>query len=359
MLGRFHERLHDQDRVRCLLCPRSCELQEGQRGFCYVRERRGDAIWLTSYGRASGFCIDPIEKKPLYQFYPGTSVLSFGTAGCNLGCRFCQNWDISKARSADRLGAAVTPKEIVDTARAWGCRSVAFTYNDPVVFAELAMDTAEICRAEQIHTVAVTAGYITDCAREPFFEFMDAANVDLKAIDPEFYRRICGAELNCVKDTLRYLVKRTSVWLEITTLLIPTYNDAPDQILELSTWVRDELGPSTPLHFSAFHPDYRMLDVPATPSETCKKAREIALAAGLEQVYTGNIDDPSGQSSYCARCGVLILERRGYEVRNHGLEAGHCRACGAALAGRFDALGVGNFGGRRVSVDVPSRPRAV
>lgn len=355
ILGRFHSPT-GEGRVRCDVCPRGCELQDGQRGFCYVRERRGDDIWLTSYGRASGFCIDPIEKKPLNHFYPGTSVLSFGTAGCNLGCRFCQNWDISKARSTDRLGSRVTPTEIAQTALAWNCRSVAFTYNDPVVFAEFAMDTALACRERGIHSVAVTAGYITLAAREPFFAVMDAANVDLKAFTPDFYRKLCAAEIDVVKDTLRYLVHQTSVWVEITTLLIPGQNDAPSEIRALAQWVKDELRAEIPLHFSAFHPDYRMSDLPPTPKETCQMAREVALEVGLHHVFTGNIDDATGQSSYCPKCSALLLARRGYEVRAVELREGRCGRCGEELGGRFDHGPIGGFGSRRIPIAVPSVP---
>lgn len=354
-LGRFHGRLED-GRVRCELCPRGCQLHEGQRGFCYVRECRGDDIWLTSYGRASGFCVDPIEKKPLYHFYPGTSVLSFGTAGCNLGCRFCQNWDISKARSTDRLGSSVRPAQIAETARAWSCQSVAFTYNDPVIFAEFAIDTAIACRERGLHTVAVTAGYISKSAREPFFAAMDAANVDLKAFAPEFYKKLCAADVEVVKDNLKYLVHHTSVWVEITTLLIPGHNDTPSEIRELARWVKAELGPGIPLHFSAFHPDYQMLDVPRTPTKTCQMAREIAREVGLHHVFTGNVDDPGGQASYCPNCSALLLARRGYDVRAAEYRAGKCNQCDQALAGRFEAGEIGHFGSRRVPIEVPSRP---
>ncbi len=355
ILGRYQCTL-DDGRVRCELCPRGCELREGQRGYCYIRECRGERIWLTSYGRASGFCIDPIEKKPLYHFYPGTSVLSFGTAGCNLGCQFCQNWDISKAKSTDRLGSLVTADEIAATATAWGCHSVAFTYNDPVIFAEFAQDTAVACRQHDIRTVAVTAGYISPVAREPFFELMDAANVDLKAITPEFYRQLCGADIEVVKATLRYLVRETSVWLELTTLLIPGHNDSPEQLRALSEWVKNELGPNIPVHFSAFHPDYRMTGVAHTSKQTCQQAREIALASGLSHVYTGNVDDSAGQSSYCAGCHKLLLARRGYEIETRHFAAGGCRVCGLALVGRFDSVGIGHFGSRRIPVGVPSSP---
>ncbi|HEY5957056.1 MAG TPA: AmmeMemoRadiSam system radical SAM enzyme [Polyangiaceae bacterium] len=353
VLGRFHERLGD-GRVRCTLCPRECELRDGQRGFCYIRQCAGDAIWLTSYGRASGFCIDPVEKKPLYHFLPGTSVLSFGTAGCNLGCRFCQNWDISKARSMDRLQANASPIGIAETALAWKCRSVAFTYNDPVVFAEYAIDTAKACRERNVRTVAVTAGYISQGARVPFFEFIDAANVDLKAITPEFYRKVCAADLESVKRTLRYLVCETSIWVELTTLLIPTYNDSPEEIAVLARWVKDELGIGIPVHFSAFHPDYRMLDVPGTPASTCMRARDIAREVGLKYVYTGNIDDSKGQTTYCPECQKEVLVRRGYDVREAEFNNGQCRACGCAIDGHFDSGGIGTFGTRRIPVEVLS-----
>ncbi|HMA94625.1 MAG TPA: AmmeMemoRadiSam system radical SAM enzyme [Polyangiaceae bacterium] len=354
-LGRFHEQLAD-GRVCCRLCPRACTLHEGQRGFCYIRERRGSDIWLTSYGRASGFCIDPIEKKPLNHFYPGSSVLSFGTAGCNLGCRFCQNWDISKARSTDRLGSLVSPSDIAQTAHAWNCESVAFTYNDPVIFAEFAIDTAEACRERGVRTVAVTAGYITPAAREPFFSVMDAANVDLKAFTPEFYRKLCAAEIDVVKDNLKYLVHHTSVWIEVTTLLIPGHNDSDDEIRALAHWMKEELGSGVPLHFSAFHPDYRMPDVPCTPKATCQRAREIARDEGLLHVYTGNIDDPEGQSTYCPSCSAVLLERRGYDVRALDWHAGACGRCGHVIAGRFSRGEIGKFGSQRIPIDVPSRP---
>lgn len=355
ILGRFHEPLAD-GRVRCQLCPRGCALHEGQRGFCYIRERRGDDIWLTSYGRASGFCIDPIEKKPLNHFYPGTSVLSFGTAGCNLGCRFCQNWDISKARSTDRLGSLVSPSEIAQTARAWDCHSVAFTYNDPVIFAEFAIDTAIACREQGVRTVAVTAGYIAPGAREPFFSAMDAANVDLKAFTPEFYRKLCAAEIEVVKENLKYLVHRTSVWVEITTLLIPGHNDGAEEVRALAQWIKEELGTSIPLHFSAFHPDYRMSEVPRTPKATCQMARAIAREEGLLYVYTGNIDDREGQATYCPNCSAVLLERRGYDVRALDWRDGKCGRCGHVIAGCFAQGAIGRFGSQRIPIEVPSKP---
>lgn len=334
-------------RVRCDLCPRFCTMKEGQRGFCFVRGVAGDRVVLTSYGRASGFCIDPIEKKPLNHFLPGTSVLSFGTAGCNLGCRFCQNHDISKARAMDRLMDAASPDAIARAAARAGCRSVAYTYNDPVIFAEYAIDTAHACREHGIASVAVTAGYVTEKAREAFFGAMDAANVDLKAFTEDFYRKLTLSELAPVLETLEWLRRETNVWLEITTLLIPGHNDSEREIDQLVAWVADRLGTDVPLHFTAFHPDFKMNDLPRTPASTLARARRQALAAGLEHVYTGNVHDPEGQSTYCAGCGELLIERDWYVLGAWKLDPqGRCTACGHLLAGRFDGP-PGTWGARR------------
>jgi pyruvate formate lyase activating enzyme len=321
-----------------------------------VRERRGDDVVLTSYGRASGFCIDPIEKKPLFHFYPGSSVLSFGTAGCNLGCKFCQNWDISKARDTHRLGSVCSPDDIAAAARQWNCRSVAFTYNDPVIFAEFAIDTAKACRDQGVKSVAVTAGYIQKEARKAFFAEMDAANVDLKAITPEFYRSLCSADIEPVKDTLRYVARETSTWLEITTLLISGQNDSREDIARLSDFVLREVGPEVPLHFTAFHPDYRLTDVPRTPKQTCVEARDIARSLGLKHVYTGNVEDVDGQSTYCSSCGCRLVIRRGYDVSADGLDRSLCRRCGAPWNGRVDPTGLGSFGARRIPIEIHPRP---
>lgn len=323
-------------RVRCELCPRLCTMREGQRGFCFVRGVSDGQVVLTSYGRASGFCIDPIEKKPLNHFYPGSSVLSFGTAGCNLGCKFCQNHDISKAREMDRLMDIAAPDAIARAAAAQGCRSVAFTYNDPVIFAEYAIDTAQACHARGVATVAVTAGYITAQAREAFFADIDAANVDLKAFTEDFYRKLTYSELGPVLDTLRYLHHETPTWVEITTLLIAGHNDSDREIAELCEWVHAELGPEVPLHFSAFHPDYRMRDVARTPANTLARARRRALETGLHHVYTGNVHDRAGQSTYCARCGETLIGRDWYQLSTWHLVDGQCRSCGYPLVGHFD-----------------------
>ncbi len=332
--GRWWHRLAD-GRVECHLCPRGCKLHEGQRGFCFVRERRHDGIMLSTWGRSSGFCVDPIEKKPLNHFYPGTSVLSFGTAGCNLGCRFCQNWDISKARAYDRLSEVATPVTIAASARRLGCRSVAFTYNDPVIFAEYAMDVAEACRALGLNTVAVTAGYITAEARPEFFRAMDAANVDLKAFTEDFYHRVCLARLQPVLDTLVYLRRETKVWFEVTTLLIPGENDSDEELDRASDWFAANLGPGVPWHFTAFHPDFRMLDTPRTPPATLTRARRIARSKGLQFVYTGNVHDPEGSSTWCPECGALLIERDWYKLGTFNLVGNHCHACGCEIPGRF------------------------
>ncbi|MHB1292899.1 MAG: AmmeMemoRadiSam system radical SAM enzyme [Sulfuricella sp.] len=340
----------DDGRIQCDLCPRDCKLHEGQRGLCFVRMAEGGQMVLTTYGRSSGFCIDPIEKKPLNHFYPGSSVFSFGTAGCNLACKFCQNWDISKAKDMDRLMDQASPEAIAAAAEKHGCKSVAFTYNDPVIFAEYAMDTADACHALGIKTVAVTAGYIHEQARREFFAKMDAANVDLKGFTEDFYHKLTSAHLQPVLDTLTYLRRETEVWLEITTLLIPGHNDTDEELTALSRWVFKELGADVPLHFSAFHPDYKMMDVPATPRETLGRARRIAMNEGLRYVYTGNVHDPEGDTTYCPSCKKPLIVRDWYQINAYKLtDDGHCPDCGTAIAGRFEKF-TEAFGSRRIPV---------
>jgi len=340
----------DDGRVQCELCPRACKLHEGQRGLCFVRAREGDAIVSTTYGRSSGYCVDPIEKKPLNHFLPGSSVLSFGTAGCNLACRYCQNWDISKSREFDTLADAASPEQIAAAAVRLGCRSVAYTYNDPVIFLEYAVDVAKACRAVGVESVAVTAGYICPEPRVEFFGAMSAANVDLKAFSEDFYHKLCAGHLQPVLDTIEYLVKETDVWVELTTLLIPGYNDSDDEIHALVSWVGETLGPDVPLHFSAFHPDFKMLLVPPTPPETLKRARQIAVDEGLRYVYTGNIHDPVGGTTTCPGCGAAVVVRDWYDLRQYRLtDDGRCTQCGEAIAGRFDGP-AGTWGARRLPV---------
>jgi pyruvate formate lyase activating enzyme len=337
-------------RVQCDVCPRACKLHQGQRGLCFVRAREADRIVLTTWGRSSGFCVDPIEKKPLNHFYPGTSVLSFGTAGCNLSCRFCQNWDISKSRETDTLADEASPETIARAARALGCRSVAFTYNDPVIFMEYAMDVADACRAVGVQAVAVTAGYMCEAPRREFYRHIDAANVDMKAFTEDFYRRVTGGRLAPVLETLEYLKHETGVWFELTTLLIPGYNDGDAELDRMTRWVAERLGADVPMHFTAFHPDYRMLEVPPTPPETLSRARRIARANGIRYAYTGNVHDPAGGSTYCHGCGACVIERDWYMLGAWRLTGdGPCVACGTACAGRFGGP-PGTWGARRLPV---------
>ena len=333
--GRWWHATED-GRIQCDLCPRFCRLRDGQRGFCFVRKNEGDQMHLMTYGRASGFCLDPIEKKPLNHFLPGTSVLSFGTAGCNLGCRFCQNWDISKAREADRLNHWASPESIARAAKDAQAASVAVTYNDPVIFAEYAIDTAQACRDVGVKATAVTAGYITPKARAEFFAAFDAVNIDLKAFTERFYHKLCFGHLQPVLETLEYVHRETKAWLEVTTLLIPGENDSPKEIDQLCTWFVDHLGVDVPLHLTAFHPDFKMLRGERTPQSTLRRAHAQALEHGLKYVYTGNTHDRETQSTVCASCGCVLIERDWYQLGRYHLNAlGDCLSCGTRLPGVF------------------------
>jgi pyruvate formate lyase activating enzyme len=344
-------------RVQCDLCPRACKLRDGQQGLCYVRACEDGEVVLTTYGRSSGFCVDPIEKKPLKHFRPGTPVLSFGTAGCNLACKFCQNWDMSKSREMDTLAAAATPDMLATVARELGCRSIAYTYNDPVIFHEYAIDVARACRSEGIASVAVTAGYICPEPRQEFFAAMDAANIDLKAFTESFYYELCGAHLQDVLETIAYVYHETDVWLELTTLLIPGKNDSAEEIRAMCRWVLEELGPDVPMHFTAFHPDWKMRDLPPTPVETLTLARRIALDAGVQYAYTGNVRDGQGNSSWCHRCGELLIERDWHSLLQWRLTGqGTCPACGVSIPGVFEAE-PGDWGARRQPVRFAPPPQ--
>lgn len=353
--GWWHD-AEDGQRVVCDLCPRACKLGPGDRGFCFVRQNLDGRMVSTTYGRSTGFCIDPIEKKPLNQFYPGSSVLSFGTAGCNLGCKFCQNWTSSKSREVDAFCDEADPQSIADAAARHGCRSVAFTYNDPIVWAEYAIDTARACRAAGIKTVAVTSGYLSPAAREAFYNVMDAANVDLKGFSEEFYWKLTSGHLEPVLDTLRWLTHETNVWLEITNLIIPGANDSDDEISRMCQWIAKELGPDVPLHFSAFHPDFRMRDRGPTPPSTLVGACQLARNAGLRYVYTGNVSDAQRQSTYCPGCGRLVIERDGYTLGKYALRQDCCLHCGTHIAGRFDPR-PGDWGSRRLPIRIAASPR--
>jgi pyruvate formate lyase activating enzyme len=340
----------EDGRIQCDLCPRECQLHEGQRAACFVRAMKDGKLVLTTYGRSSGFCIDPIEKKPLNNFYPGSSILSFGTAGCNLSCKFCQNWDISKSRDMDRLMDQASPVAIAEAAKLHGAKSVAFTYNDPVIFAEYAMDAADACHQRGIQTVAVTAGYMHLGPAREFYAKMDAANIDLKAFSDEFYVRQCGAKLHAVLDLIAMVHHETGCWVELTTLLIPGLNDSDAELTALANWVAKELGPDVPLHFSAFHPDWKMRDIPATPPATLARARRIALDAGLHYVYTGNVHDTEGGTSFCPGCHRPVVVRDWYRILRYELSAtGHCLHCGKLLAGRYDRF-ENPFGPQRIPV---------
>jgi pyruvate formate lyase activating enzyme len=346
---RYWHALED-GRIMCDVCPRSCKLHKGQQGLCFVRANMNGEVVLTTYGRSSGYCVDPIEKKPLNHFLPGTPALSFGTAGCNLACKFCQNWDISKSRETDTLADSASPEVIASVAGKLGCRSVAFTYNDPVIFMEYAIDTAIACREQNIKTVAVTAGYICDEPRREFFSYMDAANIDLKAFSEKFYWKITGAHLQPVLETLVYIKKETDVWLELTTLLIPGENDSEQEIGEMTQWVVENLGTDVPMHFTAFHPDWKMQNKLPTPPSTLVEARNIAQKNGVHYAYTGNVINENGSSTRCHTCGELLIGRMQYNLTRWNLDAGgHCNHCGAACAGVFEAK-PGDWGSRRLPV---------
>jgi pyruvate formate lyase activating enzyme len=351
---RFWHQVGD-GRVQCDVCPRACRLREGQRGLCFVRARASDQIVLTSYGRSSGFCVDPVEKKPLNHFLPGSAVLSFGTAGCNLACKFCQNWDISKSRETDTLADAADPEALAVAAQASGARSVAFTYNDPTIFLEYAADAADACRERGIRSIAVSAGYICPEPRRELYGHLDAANIDLKAFTDEFYHRVCSARLGPVLETLEYLVHETSVWVEITTLLIPGRNDSDAEIDAETGWIAEHLGVDVPLHFTAFHPDYKMREVPPTPAATLRRARRIALGNGLRYVYTGNVHDEDGGTTRCPSCGEAVVVRDWYVLRAYRLtDDGCCSSCGARLPGVYSGP-PGTWGSRRLPISLTGR----
>ena len=348
--------LLDDGRVQCDLCPRECKLHEGQQGLCFVRANQNNELVLTTYGRSSGFCIDPIEKKPLNHFLPGTPVFSFGTAGCNLACKFCQNWDISKSREMHTLADAASPERIANTAANYGCRSVAYTYNDPIIFHEYAIDVAKACREKNIKSVAVTAGYVNPAPRAEFYQWMDAANVDLKAFTDRFYHKITGGHLEPVLETLKYIKQETDCWLETTTLIIPGENDSEKELTDMCEWLVENLGSDVPMHFSGFHPDFKMMNTPSTPASTLSLARDIAIKAGVRYAYVGNVHNRDGDSTWCHQCGKLLIERDWYELGQWHLTAeGNCSSCGTKVAGVFEAK-PGNWGAKRQPVRLASSP---
>jgi pyruvate formate lyase activating enzyme len=348
--GWWHD-AEDGRGIVCDLCPRGCVIAPGERGFCFVRENSNGQLISTTYGRSTGFCVDPIEKKPLHQFYPGTAVLSFGTPGCNLGCNFCQNWSMTRSRNLESACQFASPEKIASAAKQLRCRSVAFTYNDPIIWAEYAIDTAKACHAMGVKTVAVTSGYIADIARPAFFEHIDAANVDLKGFSDDFYRHYCGGRLQPVLDTLSQLAKEGRVWLEITNLIIPQANDSPTEIEAMCRWIAAELGPDVPLHFSAFHPDFKLIDRGPTPTSLLLMATELAREAGLRYVYTGNVIDREHQHTICPGCKKIVIERNGFELGDYKIAASRCTYCNTPIAGVFDPE-PGHWGSRRMPIRI-------
>ncbi len=323
-------------RLGCFLCPRNCHLADGQRGFCFVRRNIGGRLLQLAYGHPAALQIDPIEKKPLHHFLPGTTILSLGTAGCNLGCRFCQNWDISTARSEHVSASELTAEQVVELAHRHQAPSIAFTYNEPTIWGEYVADIAALAHEHGLNTVMVTNGYISREAFVDVYRHIDAANVDLKAITEEFYARATLSHLQPVLDTLRRLRHETGVWLEITNLLIPTLNDAPSHVERLCAWILENLGDDVPVHFSAFHPDFKFLDKPRTPAATLHRARALALGMGLKFVYEGNIQSEAA-NTVCPGCGRTLIGRSWHSVNCNELRENKCTYCETAVAGVFSA----------------------
>jgi pyruvate formate lyase activating enzyme len=325
----------EKGKILCTLCPRYCKIGEGQAGFCYIRQNHNGKLVTTGYGHPTGFAIDPVEKKPLNHFYPGTSILSFGTAGCNLGCKFCQNWSISKAKLDELNSLSVSPEHVVEIAKRNDVPSIAYTYNDPTIFAEYVIDISRIAREEGIKSVMVTAGYIDKNARKDIYKYIDAANVDLKGFTERFYDKITYSHLDNVLDTLHWLKHETGIWLEITTLLIPGENDSDEEIKNECSWILENLGDSVPLHFTAFHPDFRMKDKSGTPPSALINARNIALQAGIKFCYIGNIHNIDGQTTFCPNCKEKLIRRDWHSVLTNKMEENKCPRCRTEIPGMF------------------------
>ncbi len=323
----------DNGKILCTLCPRYCTIGEGQRGFCYIRQNIDGKLYSSGYGRPIGFGIDPIEKKPLNHFLPGTEILSFGTAGCNLGCKFCQNWSMSKAKSDNLNSLYASPEDVVALAKKYGAPSIAFTYNDPTIFGEYVEDVSSIAREEGLKSVMVTAGYIDKKARKEVYENIDAANVDLKAFNKDFYKKLTLSNLDDVLDTLIWLKIETDIWFEITTLLIPGENDSDEELKKESNWILENLGENVPLHFTAFHPDYKLSDKEQTPLLTLERARNIALESGIKYCYLGNVHHKEGHTTFCPNCNFSLIRRDWHSVAENLINDGKCSNCGEPIAG--------------------------
>lgn len=325
----------DNGKILCTLCPRYCTIGEGQVGFCYIRQNINGKLYSIGYGRPTGFAIDPIEKKPLNHFLPGSTILSFGTAGCNLGCKFCQNWSMSKAKLDDENALSVSPEEVVALAKRYNTPSIAYTYNDPTIFGEYVIDISRIAREEGIKSVMVTAGYIDKNARKDVYKYIDAANVDLKAFSEVFYHKLTFSHLNYVLDTLVWLKKETDVWFEITTLLIPDENDSDSELKQECNWILENLGDEVPLHFTAFHPDFKMRSKPRTPESTLLRARNIAIESGIKYVYVGNIFHSEGHTTFCHNCKTALIKRDWHNVIENKIKNGSCPKCFSKIPGVF------------------------
>lgn len=326
----------EKNKILCTLCPRYCKIGEGQPGFCYIRQNHGGKLYTLGYGNPTGFAIDPIEKKPLNHFHPGSSILSFGTAGCNLGCKFCQNWSISKAKLDDSNSLSASPEDVVKLAKQYKAPSIAYTYNDPTIFGEYVIDISKIAREEKINSVMVTAGYIDKKARKDVYKYIDAANVDLKGFTERFYNKVTFSSLKDVLDTLVWLKNETGIWFEITTLLIPGENDSTEEIQNECDWILNNLGDSVPLHFTAFHPDFKMRNINHTPKSTLKTAREIALKSGIKFCYVGNIHNSEGQTTYCPNCKTALIKRDWHSVYSNEIADGKCYKCNQVIPGVFN-----------------------
>jgi len=322
------------NKIKCEICPRECLLNENQTGFCKTRKNHQGNIIPTIYGYNTGLAIDPIEKKPLYHFHPSSPILSFGTLGCNVGCKFCQNWTTTKDLENKVLYKA-SPEDIVNVAKQHNCNMVAFTYNEPVIFYEYVIDTAKLCKANGIKTVAVTSGYINKKAREKFFEYIDAVNIDLKGFSEEFYNKYCLAHLQPVLDTIQYVKQETNIHMELTTLLIEEANTSNEILSNECEWIINNLGKDVPLHFSAFHPSYKLMNKPNTTMETLVKAYNIATNFGINYVYLGNILSTQTSTTYCKNCKKPLIIRNGFKTTENHLQDSHCPYCGTKCDGIF------------------------
>ncbi|MDE3179377.1 MAG: AmmeMemoRadiSam system radical SAM enzyme [Acidobacteriota bacterium] len=322
-------------KAHCYLCPRHCHIGEGQTGFCFIRKNIAGVLYNLGYAQPAALQIDPIEKKPLNHFMPGSRILSIGTAGCNMGCFFCQNWDISKSKADQINSIRLTPSDAARAAIDNGCPAIAFTYNEPTIWGEYVIDIAKEAHRAGLKTVMVTNGYVTRAALFDIYEHIDAANVDLKAFTERFYAKTTLTHLDPVLETLKTLRHETGVWFEITNLMIPDLNDGAEETKELCAWVLENLGDDVPLHFTAFHPDFKLRDRPGTPPETLHRARRIAMESGLKFVYEGNIYSDGG-NTVCPGCKRTVLKRWWHKVSDRRIsEEGSCEFCGERIAGYF------------------------